>query len=174
MKQILVPLVTTLAFLIFSGPMAHAQVPLNDAQLLGIVSIANSSEIEGGRIADDRADRGAVENYGKKMVSEHFALSSKLDALELKVGFVRAESEDSKMMKANSDALMAEFKNSTSRAFDRLYIDSQIGFQQDLLTKLDSIYLPAAANTDVKAYLSDVRATIEKHLLEARAIQPTL
>ena len=153
---------------------ADSQTGLTDAQLLGIISTANSSAIESGKITMDRAENDDVANYGKHMISEHFASAAKLDALELNVGFVRAESEESKKMKADSDAMAAALKSSTPAAYDKLYVDVQVNTHQDLLNKLETTYIPAAVHPEVKAYLTEVHGNVGGHLMRARELQQNL
>lgn len=162
------------AALVLSAGLANAQAPLNDAQLLGVLGIANGAEIDAGKVAVDRGQKQEVKDFATKMVAEHTANNVKLQAVELKVGFVRAESDVSNALKQNADAMITALKNAATADFDKLYIDGQVTMHQDLLTQLDQSFIPGAQNADVKAYLQETRAAVEGHLNEAKTIQASL
>jgi putative membrane protein len=153
---------------------ASAQPALSDAQSLGVISIANSSQVEAALVAVDRAQREAVLNYAKKMRDVHAASNHDVEDVEIKVGITRAESDDSRSLKQKSDSMVAALKLANNNDFEKLYIDDQVVLHEEMVAKIDQTLLPSAQNPDVKSFLVDLRAMFADHGAEARAIQASL
>lgn len=166
--------VAVFALTLGAGSVLAQPMKLTDAQVLGLIGTANDAEIAAGQVATTKGQNTAVKTYAAKMVAEHTAANVKLKALEVKSKINREESDTSKELKKNSDAMVDNLKNAKDADFDKAYIDGQVKMHQDLLNALDQNIIPNAQNADVKAFLQDVRAAVEAHLKEAQKIQTDL
>jgi putative membrane protein len=151
-----------------------APAPLTENQIVGLINTANNAEIEAGKVASSKAQKQEVKDFAAKMVVDHTASNVAIDALEVKSGLKREESETSKELKKTTDDMVDNLKNAKDADFDRAYIDAQVKMHQELLTALDQTLIPAAKNADLKAFLTDKRATVEAHLNLAKQIQAGL
>jgi hypothetical protein len=62
----------------------------------------------------------------------------------------------------------------TETDFDKAYIDGQIEGHQKVLDVFDKELLPNAKAEDLKKFLTDTRATVDKHLTHAKEVQAAL
>ena len=148
--------------------------PLSDAEVLGLLAIANDAEISAGHVAMNKGQKQEVKDFGLKMVTDHTANNLKIKAVELKSGIARADSDMSRQLKKDADAAIDGLKNAKDADFDLAYINGQVNMHQQLLNELDASLIPNAQNADVKAYLTETRVAVEAHLNEAKAIQAAL
>jgi putative membrane protein len=74
------------------------------------------------------------------------------------------------------DAQQAKAHLSTLKgaAFDRAYIEREIGYHQAVLDAIDEVLLPTTDNAELKQLLTDVRPAIASHLERAQQIKASL
>lgn len=144
---------------------------LTDAQVFGLLTTANNGEISAAQVGEARASKPEVKEFAMKMISDHTANNQQIEAVEMKTRIASAESDSSRMLKRNADAMVASLKNERLPDFDKVYITDQVNMHQQLLTNLDSNLIPNARNADVKAYLIETRQAVESHLNMAKQIQ---
>lgn len=151
-----------------------APVVLTDAEMLGVLAIANGAEVSSGEVAVTKGQKQEVKDFGTKMVADHTASNLKIEAVELKSGIKRAESEMSRQLKTDTDKMIDDLKSAKDVDFDRNYIDNQVMIHQQLLDKLDNEFLPNVKNSDIKDLLTETRTAVETHLNDALKIQQDL
>jgi putative membrane protein len=59
-------------------------------------------------------------------------------------------------------------------AFDRAYLDREIGYHQAVLDALDGLLIPTSSNAELKKLLVDVRPAIAAHLAHATQLRSSL
>ncbi|HEY1534129.1 MAG TPA: DUF4142 domain-containing protein, partial [Polyangiaceae bacterium] len=64
--------------------------------------------------------------------------------------------------------------SATGSAFDAAYMSAQVEQHQKLLDTINSDLLPSVKSTELKAYLDDIKPTVESHLIDAQRIQRKL
>lgn len=165
------------ACLMAAGPVQAADpspVVLTDAEVLGVLTIANGAEVSSGEVAVTKGQKQEVKDFGTKMVADHTANNLRIEAVELKSGITRAESDASRQLKTDTDKMIDDLKSAKDVDFDINYIDNQVMMHQQLLDQLDNEFLPNAQNSDIKDYLTETRTMIESHLTDALKIQQDL
>jgi putative membrane protein len=164
------------AALIAAGaPLALAQdAPPNDAQIAGIVVVANTVDIEAGRQAESKSHNDAVKAFAKQMVTDHTAVNQQATSLVQKLNVTPQDSATSKSLKDGGAATLAKLAKLDGRAFDKAYVDNEVGYHEAVIGAVDKVLIPNAKNAELKATLVKVRPALVAHLEHARHIQASL
>jgi putative membrane protein len=149
---------------------APAPSPLSDAQIVQIVVLANTAEVDQAKIAQRKAKNARVKKFAAMMVSDH----NKAKQKATKLGVEPAESTLSTELTAESQSMLSALEGAAPADFDRKYIDSQVDAHKKVLSTVNERLLPAASDPKLKSLLEEIRTTVDAHLTEAEKIQGEL
>lgn len=142
-----------------SGVQAGSTLKLtNPALFMEAANNINRTEIEMGRLAEERGQAKAVRNLGARMVHDHAILENKLKTLATRTDVVLPKQLDAKHQK-----LVDELNAYTGEAFDRHYVNDQIrGHQKAIALFQDA----AAENTQrsVREFAQQTIPILKEHL----------
>jgi putative membrane protein len=148
--------------------------PLDDAQILEVIHVANAGEIEQAKLAKSHAQSQRVKNFAAMMLKDHTGADDKELALQRRVKISPAESVASTQLASAGRAATQTLEAQSASAFDVSYAQTQVAEHQKVLDTLDQSLLPAAQSSDVKTFLTDVRRTVAAHLQRAKDLQASL
>lgn len=143
---------------------------LNDAQIARITNDANATEIDQGKLARSRAKDARVKAFAERMVKHHTEAKDKQAKLKLDT----AESALSTKLETEGGTTTAELQANTGASFDQEYMRTQVKEHQQVLDTIDRQLLPNAQGDALKAYLKEIRPTVEAHLKDARELEGKL
>jgi putative membrane protein len=152
---------------------ASAQPP-TDAQIAHIVVTANQVDIDAGQLAVAMASNAEVKKFGQQMVLDHTGVKNQAAALAAKLKVTPADNPTSQSLKAGGDKNVANLKTLKGAAFDKAYMDNEVGYHQAVIEAVDKALIPGASNAELKALLVQVRPAFVAHLEHARKIQSSL
>src|SRR3954466_3492662 len=109
MKRIAI-IVTSVALAAFSRAYAETTPAPNDAQIAMIAVVADTVDIDAGKLAAEKASSKDVKAFAETMVRDHTAVNAKATALAKKLGVTPEESDASKSLKADGDKMLAKLK----------------------------------------------------------------
>jgi putative membrane protein len=153
---------------------APAPVPkeaLNEAQIAKITDLANTAEIDQGKLALGRAKAPGVKKFADMMVKHHGEAKQEQTKLFKKLNLTMADSSTATALKNDGDRTLADLKKADAAGFDAAYVTSQVDAHQKVLDALDAQLLPAAKTPELAENLRKMRATVEQHLKDAKALQ---
>jgi putative membrane protein len=150
------------------------QPALSEGQIAMIVDLANSAEVEQGKLAQTKAKSAKVKKFAAMMVKHHSEAKAEADKIVKQLSLSPVQSQDATTLKADADKTLGSLRGATGAAFDVAYMDSQVAAHQDVLKLLDQQLLPSAKTEDVVKALKKMRETVTSHLEEARSIQAEL
>ena len=150
-----------------TAPEAQA---LSDAQIARITNDANATEIEQGKLAQARAKDARVKAFADRMVKHHTEAKDK----QAKLGLTTAESDLSTKLERESGTAMGALRANAGKSFDQEYLQTQIKEHQQVLDTIEQQLLPNAKGSELKAYLKEIRPTVEAHLKDARELEVKL
>ena len=156
---------------------AHAgdkAIAPTDAQIAMIVVVADSVDVNYGKLAAQETSNKAVKEFAETMVRDHTAVNDKATALAQKLGLTPEESDTSRSLKKGGDENIAKLKTLKGKAFDKAYVDHEVAYHQAVIDALDKTLIPSAQNAELKALLVKVRPAFVAHLEHAQHIQSTL
>ncbi|HET7543161.1 MAG TPA: DUF4142 domain-containing protein [Polyangiaceae bacterium] len=149
---------------------ASEQEALTDAQIAAITEAANTAEIAQGKIAQAKSQDAAVKRFAAMMVNHHGEAKKKQAALKLKT----EESGASTALRSDAEATRDALNASTGGDFDKTYIAAQIKGHQQVLDTINDKLLPNVKDERLKAYLLEIKPTVEQHLKQAKQLQESV
>lgn len=133
--------------------------------------LANTSEVEQGKLAQGKAKAPAVKKFAELMVKHHTEAQQEQAKLFKKLSLVPSDSASAAQLKADGEKATATLKEAGAAEFDRTYVATQVDVHQKVLDALDTKLIPAARSTELVAILRKMRTTVEAHLSQAKALQ---
>jgi len=140
---------------------------LNDAQIAAITEAANTAEIAQAKVAQSKSKDAAVKSFAAMMITHHGQAKQKQAKLKLKT----EESGVSTAMHADADATLNTLNADSTKDFDKDYISAQISGHQKVLDTINDQLLPNVKDANLKAYLNEIKPTVEQHLKQAKQLQ---
>jgi putative membrane protein len=139
-----------------------------DVVFLKQLAIGSRAEVELGKLAGERGELDAVDQFGKHMVDDHSAANSKL------AGVARSAGVDlPKDLDAEHEAARRELAALSGSAFDLRYIDSQIKDHQAAVQLLIH-EIGSGQSARVKDFAAQTLPTVMQHLEMARGVHDQL
>lgn len=168
-----------LAFAFLALPMVSLQgqsaAPnLTDPEVAHVAVTANNIDIELAKVAEGRSRNAEVKKFAATMITDHTAVNVKAVALATRLGVTPRDNAVSQSLLTGAKEARAIVDKATSAAFDKAYIDREVGYHQAVLDALDNLLIPTTENADLKQLLVAVRPAIAAHLAHAKVIQGQL
>ncbi|HEX6558671.1 MAG TPA: DUF4142 domain-containing protein [Longimicrobiales bacterium] len=155
------------------APAPAAAAP-TDAQIAHIAVTANTIDVDAGKAAQSKAQSADVKNFAKTMVTDHTAANDKASALAKKLSLTPEDNPTSQQLNSDAQSFTQQLSSKTGKDYDKSYIDHEATFHQQVLDALDNTLVPNAQNAELKALLTQVRATVAAHLQMAQDLQKKL
>jgi putative membrane protein len=146
---------------------------VTDAQILGVVMAADSSEVDQGRIAVARGQTESVRDFAALMISDHSSGKDKTLATATALGVELEPSLMSQSLREEGNEIVAQLENMNSRDFDRTYMEAQVMLHERVLNGVEKLSAHADSRK-VKSLLKEKKAHIEDHLAIAHSVLNTL
>ncbi|WP_420473592.1 DUF4142 domain-containing protein [Noviherbaspirillum sp. ST9] len=156
-----------------STAFSQASAP-SDAQIAGIVVVANTVDIDAGKLAEKKSSNKEVKAFAKQMVTDHTGVNKQASALVKKLKVTPEDSDTSKSLKEGGDANLAKLKGLKGKEFDKAYVDNEVTYHQAVIDALDKTLIPNAKNAELKDTLVKVRPAFVAHLEHARHLQSSM
>jgi putative membrane protein len=145
-----------------------------ESQALHVLITVNDAEVAHGTLAQSKASAQSVKDYASQMVTEHGAATERLASLAQQKGITPEANPVSDALKRDADTIKARLEGLSGAAFDKDYIDGQILMHVKARAIIDDQLTPAMVDPELKSTLSQLRTSIEGHLLEAQKLHGTL
>ena len=151
-----------------TGGMDYAT--MSDGNIIAWMGMADSMEVAMATMAKTKAQHADVKKFAQMMATEHAKMKKEAQMLAEKHGITAAapsaQMNSYEMMTQHSDLQAA-----SGRAFDSLYIASQVAMHQHVLDNLSKLN---PQNADLKVAIDKAKPHIQQHLDEAKRIQAKL
>jgi putative membrane protein len=147
---------------------------LTEGQIAHIADMANTAEIEQGKLALSKAKAPRVRAFAQKMVKHHEQAKAEQKKIIKELQLSPAESPESNVWKTDGDRAIGALRGASGSGFDRAYVDGQVDAHQKALDTIDKRLVPSAQNERIKSALLKAREVVASHLDEARSLQAEL
>lgn len=147
---------------------------LTNDQILQVTRTANGGEIAQAELAHTHSHDGRVLKLAAQMLRDHTEAENKGDALAHKEALSPEPSPASVKLETDASNATNALRQQAGAQFDKSYLDVQVREHQAVLDLLASTLIPSSTDSDLTAYLHDVKATVAEHLDHARALQREL
>ncbi|HJT80196.1 MAG TPA: DUF4142 domain-containing protein [Chthoniobacterales bacterium] len=174
MKLIAIIAAASTAAAAFTCAQAADTSPPNDAQIAMIAVVADTVDIDAGKLAAQKASSKEVKAFAQTMIRDHTAVNAKAAALAKKLGVTPEESETSKKLKADGDATLAKLKGLSGAEFDKAYVDNEVAYHEAVIGVVTKTLIPNTKNTELKSLLESAGPIFTSHLEHAKHLQKSL
>lgn len=164
-------ILTTVALAAFSKA---AESSPTDPQIAMIAVVADSVDVDAGKLAIGKAHDKQVKEFAELMVRDHSAVNAKATALVKKLGVTPEESAISRSLKADGDKEIVKLKTLKGAEFDKAYVDNEVAYHEAVIGVLDKTLIPNTKNAELKSLLESARPVFVSHLEHAKTIQASL
>ena len=153
--------------------------PTNDKwsspNVLGFAIVANTGEVELGKLAQKKATHADVKTFAKMMVTDHSAMLADTKKLGSKLSVTADTAADDArdLMNHGRDAMKELTEKAAGADWDKNYMDKMVDGHKDVLAKLQD----AAKNTpdaQLKTALESAVGKVQTHLTKAEDIRAKL
>jgi putative membrane protein len=145
---------------------------LDDAQILGVVKVANETGVATSQLAAQKAMTPEVREYAQDLVQDHLVTGQHVDQTATSAPPGGSETATTWIQRANVELESLSAKSGAD--FDRAYVESQIENHQELLASIERTLLPQADRVAVRQLLESMRTKVGEHLEQARELQQQL
>jgi putative membrane protein len=145
--------------------------PLSDPQIATIALTAHTIDIDRGKLALKHTKNAEVRQFAEQMVNDHTAGRNEALALAKKLGVKPEESAVTKSLKDGAKVAAKRLKTEKGAAYDKDYIDTEVGFHQAVIDAVKNTLVPGAQNAELKTLLQQAVPTLEGHLQHAKMVQ---
>jgi putative membrane protein len=159
--------VLALAAGMFATVSAPAQAPPTDPQIVGIVVAANQIDIDYGKLALSKTHNQQVHDFAQQMITDHSALQKSVFDLGAKLHVTPADSDTSASLKKQAAETTAHLKSLKGAAFDKAYIDNEVGYHKAVIGVVSTVLIPNAQNAELKSALTGAAPLFQGHLEHA-------
>ena len=171
LKSALFAVAMTLASSLALAPRGHAQAGPGDAQIVGIVLVADDIDINYGKLALARSKNKGVRDFAQQMITDHSAVQQSVQGLAAKLGVTAQDSDTSDALKTQSQGITAKLKTLKGAAFDKFYIDNEVAYHKAVTDAVAGVLIPNAKNAELKSALEGAQPLFLGHLEHARNVQ---
>ena len=147
---------------------------LNDPQIAMIAVVADTVDIDAGKLAAEKASSKEVKDFAETMVRDHTAVNAKATALAKKLGVTPEESDTSKSLKADGDKMLAKLKGLSGAEFDKAYVDNEVSYHEAVIGVVTKTLIPNTKNAELKSLLESAGPIFTSHLEHAKRLQTSL
>jgi putative membrane protein len=155
-------------------PALAEDAKLNDPQIATVALTAHSIDIDRGKLALKHTQNSEVKQFAEQMVNDHTAGKNEALALAKKLGVKPEKSAVSKSLEDGAAKAKKQLEHAKGAAFDKAYIDIEVGYHQAVIDALKNTLIPGAQNAELKALLQQAVPTLEGHLQHAKMVQSQL
>lgn len=153
---------------------ADKAAPPNDAQIAKIVVVADTVDVNYGKLAVKKTENPDVKAFAETMIRDHSAVNAKAVALAKKLGVTPEDSETSKSLEENGKAELKKLQQLNGVEFDKAYVDNEVSYHEAVIGVLDTTLIPNTKNAELKALLESGRPIFAAHLEHAKKLQKGL
>jgi putative membrane protein len=142
---------------------------LTDAQIAGVVFVANQAEIAAGESALRRTQSRSVQALARRIVAEHGQVNQEIIALTQRLAATLQRSATSDALTNQSVDDLARLNEVETRGFDEAYLDREVTYLQQLVNTVDT-FIRSATSAELKMLLVRFRPFFILHLDQAQRL----
>lgn len=161
------------AAMAFTSGTSASVAPLDEAGVVAIFDLANTADIETGRLAADGASNKEVKDYGVMLAQVHTEVRQKGRDLAAKIGVTPALPANDQSAQ-NHAAAMTRLKALKGAEFDKAFLQHEREFHAAVLAAVKSTLLPAIKNQELKDFVVSLAPAFEAHRLMAAHLEKKL
>ena len=140
-----------------------AAVPAPDRTFVEKAAAGGAAEVEGGKLAEQRATNDKVKQFGARMVQDHSKANDELKQIAAGKGLQLPSSPD-----AHHHQEMAKLQRLSGAEFDRAYMDHMVKDHKQDVAEFKK-QADSGKDPQIKAFAAKTLPTLQEHLKLAEA-----
>jgi putative membrane protein len=172
--SIIAGVMAMIATLCAIGSYAQKPAKLTDPEIASVAVVANQNDIDFAAIAKQRSKNTEVLNFAQTMANDHQSVIDQAVALVTKLKVTPKDNELSKSLTTNAANTKKMLLAKSAESFDKAYIDNEVAYHKAVISTVETVLIPQAANAELKALLQQVLPTLKAHLEHAQMVQKTV
>jgi putative membrane protein len=167
----------SLALLISLSPVksfAQKSPKLSDPEIASVAVVANQNDIDFAAIAKQKSKNAEIINFAKTMANDHQSVIDQAVALVTKLKVTPKDNAVSQNLTADAAKIKKMLMSKSAAGFDKAYIDNEVAYHRAVISTVETVLVPQAANAELKALLQNVLPTLKAHLEHAEMVQKTV
>jgi putative membrane protein len=147
---------------------------LSEGQLLQLLASVDTAEIQQAQVALTKATSPQVRNFASDMIEQHSRAKLSGEAFAKQNGLVLHSSPTSQKLERDANEMLAKLQRTDVRHFDDTYVQAQLDQHAEVLSLLDTKWIPAAPSALLGQHLKDARVMVRHHLTHAQELRDTV
>lgn len=135
---------------------------LDDPTIVAIFDIANTWDIETGKLAAQKGSTKTVRDFGAQLVRDHTNVRQQGRDLAKKLGVTPTPPKDFAMTK-DHEAAMKKLHSLSGKAFDKAFLQNEVDYHKAVINAVTTTLLPALQNAEVKDLVTKVAPAFQAH-----------
>jgi len=157
----------------FAAQASDKGASLDDATIVAIFDLANTADIETGRLATERGHSPKVRALGRNFAEAHTQVRQLGRDLAKRLGVTPTPPADQRMAEQHR-AAMQHLEALNGEAFDRAYLQREAEFHAAVIAAVTETLLPAIRNDELRSLLEKVAPAFQSHLAAVKERQKEL
>jgi putative membrane protein len=153
---------------------ASQEERLSDAQIVAVVSAANTGEVAQANAALPKLTHTQAMQFAAMMVEMHTAAQHRQTAMAQEKGLTPQASPLSTELTQDSKEVVEELTTAERDWVDKLYMQKQVEVHAKVLETIDDKLIPSATDPALQQELQTSRTEVAMHLQRAREIVENL
>jgi putative membrane protein len=158
---------TTIFAVLCALPLISLATDNPDKSFFKKAAEAGTSEVEAGRMAQEKGSSQAVKDFGAMMIKDHTAANNKLQKIAASKG-IELPTGAGVMNKTKQD--MTDLRSGNN--FDKSYIKGQVKAHEDTI-KLLQDEITSGKDSDARAFATETLPTVQAHLAKINQLAAT-
>ena len=158
------------AAIVAIGTPALAGTGPTDPQIAHIAYTAGNIDFAAAKQALTKSHNPSVRVFAQEMVRDHQVVNDKALALVKKLKVTPESNATSEALSRQADVTMKRLAALSGTAFDRAYVENEIGFHKTVNGALESTLIPSAHNSELKSLLETGLTLFREHQVHAELV----
>ncbi len=142
----------------------------SDAEIAHIAYTAGALDVAAAKQALAKSHNTDVRAFATVMLRDHEAVNGKALALVKKLGVTPADNATSQALSKQAAATHDRLESLDGAAFDKAYVDNEVGFHKAVNGALKTTLIPSADNGELKALLETGLTLFSEHQAHAEQL----
>jgi putative membrane protein len=154
-----------------ASPQEITRGRLSEGQLLQLLASVDTAEIQQAQVALTKASSPHVRNFASDMIEQHARAKASGETFARQNGLRLQASPSSQTLERDARDVLDKLQRTDVRHFDDTYVQTQLDQHAEVLSLLDTRWIPAAPSALLTEHLKDARVMVRQHLTHAQELR---
>ena len=145
-----------------ASPASTSPADLDDATIVAIFDGANTADIETGELAVKKGSTKEIRDFGAMLARDHKMVRQQGRDLAKKLGVTPTPPKPDEMA-AGHAAAMKKLSATSGKAFDKAFLEHEVGYHSAVIGAIEKTLLPAIKNAELKDLVVKVAPAFGAH-----------